>query len=106
MFTKGFSQMLEATADGNPGAIAHPITWAAGIIGEHPTATDAAFATTQVLLGLAIAWRLASHTQARPGPLRAQNRGSPSRFSGTFLGLSDLPEGLSRDFLPDSMESH
>lgn len=57
MFTKAFSQMLAGTADGNPGVIAHPITWAAGIIGDHPTPTNAAFATIQLLLGLGIAWR-------------------------------------------------
>lgn len=57
MFTNGFSQMLAGTADGNPGVIAHPITWAANIIGDHPTATNAAFATIQLLLGLGIAWR-------------------------------------------------
>lgn len=57
MFTKAFSQMLAGTAAGNPGVIAHPITWAAGIVGDHPTATNAAFATIQLLLGLGIAWR-------------------------------------------------
>lgn len=57
MFTNGFSQMIAGTADGNPGAIAHPITWAAGIIAAHPAATDAAFGTIQLLLGLGIAWR-------------------------------------------------
>jgi len=57
MFTKAFSQTLAATAAGNPGVIAHPITWVAGIVGDHPTATNAAFATVQLLLGLGIAWR-------------------------------------------------
>jgi hypothetical protein len=57
MFTKGFSQMLAGTSHGNPGVIAHPITWAAGVIGDHPAATDTAFATVQLLLGLGIAWR-------------------------------------------------
>ena len=57
MFTKAFSAMLAGTASGNPGLIAHPITWSARIIGEHPTGTNAAFAAIQVLLGLGIAWR-------------------------------------------------
>ena len=57
MFTRAFSQMLVGTAAGNPGVIAHPITWAAGIIGDHPTPANAAFATIQLLLGLGIAWR-------------------------------------------------
>lgn len=58
MFTKDFaSQLLASTAQGNPAVIAHPITWAAGIVAHHPAGTNAAFATIQVLLGLGIAWR-------------------------------------------------
>jgi hypothetical protein len=57
MFTNGFSQMLAGTADGNPTVIADPITWAARIIGDHPTGANAAFAAIQLLLGLGIAWR-------------------------------------------------
>jgi hypothetical protein len=57
MFTRGFSQMLAGTAAGNPGVIAHPITWAAGIVAQHPAGTNAAFATIQLLLGLGIAFR-------------------------------------------------
>ena len=57
MFTKGFEQMLAATAPGNPAVIADPITWAARIIGQHPVGINAAFATGQLLLGLGIAWR-------------------------------------------------
>jgi hypothetical protein len=57
MFSHGFAQMLSGTAPGNPGVIAHPITWAAGIIAHHLAATNAAFATIQLLLGLGIAWR-------------------------------------------------
>jgi len=57
MFDRGFSQMLASTAAGNPGVIAHPITWAAGIIAHHPASTNAASATIQLLLGLGIACR-------------------------------------------------
>jgi hypothetical protein len=57
MFTKGFSQMLAATAAGNPAVIADPITWAARIVADHPAGTNASFATIQLLLGLGIAWR-------------------------------------------------
>jgi hypothetical protein len=57
MFSHGFAQMLTASAAGNPAVIAHPITWAAGIIAHHLAATNAAFATIQLLLGLGIAWR-------------------------------------------------
>jgi hypothetical protein len=57
MFTKAFGQMLAGTAAGNPGVIARPITWSAGIIEHHPVPTNAAFATIQLLLALGIAWR-------------------------------------------------
>jgi hypothetical protein len=57
MFTKAFGQMLAATAAGNPGVIARPITWSAGIIEHHPVPANAAFATTQLVLALGIAWR-------------------------------------------------
>jgi len=59
MFTKGFSQMLAGTAAGNPAVIADPITWAARLVADQPVATNAAFATIQVLLGLGIASRRA-----------------------------------------------
>jgi hypothetical protein len=57
MFTKAFSQTLAASAQGNPPVIADPITWSAGIIGHHPVATNAAFATIQLLLAIGIVWR-------------------------------------------------
>ena len=57
MFTKAFGQMLAATAPGNPGVIARPITWDASLIEQHDVALNAIFATTQLLIGLAIAFR-------------------------------------------------
>jgi hypothetical protein len=57
MFTKAFGQMLAASATGNPGVIARPITWSAGIIEHHPGPANAAFATVQLLLALGIAFR-------------------------------------------------
>jgi hypothetical protein len=57
MFTKAFGQMLAGTAAGNPAVIAGPIRWAAQIVGQHPTATDAGFAVIQLLIGLGIIWR-------------------------------------------------
>ncbi|WP_152646029.1 hypothetical protein [Streptacidiphilus albus] len=58
MFTKAFAtQIIDPTAPGNPSAVAHSITWAAGIIGHHPVGTNAAFAAIQLLLGLGIACR-------------------------------------------------
>ncbi len=57
MFTKAFAQMLAGTASGNPAVIADPITWSARLIGDHVVATNAIFATIQLLLGLGIAWR-------------------------------------------------
>lgn len=57
MFSKGFAQMLSATAPGNPAAIADPIRWTARLIGQHGTASNAVFAVIQLLLALGIAWR-------------------------------------------------
>ena len=57
LFTRDFGQMLAGSATGNPGFIAGPITWAAGIVERHPVPTNAAFATIQLLLGLGIAFR-------------------------------------------------
>jgi hypothetical protein len=57
MFTRAFGHMLAATAAGNPGVIAHPITWSAGIIEHHPVPANGAFATVQLALALGIAWR-------------------------------------------------
>lgn len=58
MFTRAFgSQMLAATAQGNPSAVAHSITWADLVIGHHSVVADAIFAVIQVLIGFGIAWR-------------------------------------------------
>ena len=57
MFSKGFSQMLGATAAGNPAVIAGPINWSAKIIAGHGTLTNAVFAFIQLAIGLGIAWR-------------------------------------------------
>ncbi len=57
MFSKAFGQMLAATAPGNPGTIASPITWDATLIEHHDVAINSIFATIQLLLALGIAWR-------------------------------------------------
>jgi hypothetical protein len=57
MFTKGFSQMLAGTADGNPSVIARPIAWDASLVGHHLVLLNTIFATIQLLLGLGIAFR-------------------------------------------------
>jgi hypothetical protein len=57
MFGKGFSQMLAGSAQGNPAALARPITWSAALIGHHVVVLNAIFAAIQLLLGLGIAFR-------------------------------------------------
>ncbi len=57
MYSKGFAQMLAGTADGNPAAIARPITWNATLVGHHLALVNTLFATIQLLLGLGIAFR-------------------------------------------------
>jgi hypothetical protein len=57
MFTRAFSQMLAASAEGNPTFVSRPILWEAHLVGQHPVALNTAFATIQLLLALGIAWR-------------------------------------------------
>jgi hypothetical protein len=58
MFTKDFArQVLAPSAQGNPAFIAAPITSVAHLVAQHSPGANAAFAGTQILLGLGIAWR-------------------------------------------------
>jgi hypothetical protein len=58
MFTRAFgSQMLAATAHGNPSPIAHSITWGDVVVGHHSVVADTIFAILQVLIGFGMAWR-------------------------------------------------
>jgi hypothetical protein len=57
MFTKGFGRMLGAAAAGNPGVIGQPIGWASRLIAQHAIAANGAFAASQLLIALGIAWR-------------------------------------------------
>jgi hypothetical protein len=57
MFSRSFPQMLSDGAQGNPAVVAGPITWSAGFIDHHLAVLNAVFATTQLALGLGIAWR-------------------------------------------------
>jgi hypothetical protein len=59
MFTpgpSGFSGMLHGVAVGNPGWIAHTITWNASIVDHHPVLTNALFASVQFLIGFGLVW--------------------------------------------------
>jgi hypothetical protein len=59
MFTpgaNGFSGMLRGVAEGNPGWIAHTITWNASIVDHHPVSTNALFASVQFLIGFGLVW--------------------------------------------------
>ena len=57
MFTRAFSQMLAAAGEGNPAFVSRPILWNAHLVAQHPVALNTAFATIQLLLAFAIAWR-------------------------------------------------
>ena len=60
MFTRGsagFSGMLHGVADGNPGWIAHTITWNASIVEQQPVLTNTLFASVQFLIGFGIVYR-------------------------------------------------
>ena len=60
MFTpggNGFSGMLGGTAVGNPGWIAHSITWNAANVDHHPVVWDSLFALIQFVIAFGIVWR-------------------------------------------------
>ena len=60
MFTpgsNGFSGMLNGMAAGNPGWVAHTITWNASIVYHQPVLTNALFALVQFLIGFGIVWK-------------------------------------------------
>jgi hypothetical protein len=54
--TNGFSGMLQGTAAGNPGWIAHTITWNASVVFHQPILTDTLFAGIQFLIALGLVW--------------------------------------------------
>ncbi len=57
MFTRGpngFSGMLKSAATGNPGWVAHSITWNGSLVYHQPIATDTAFAFIQFLIAFGI----------------------------------------------------
>ena len=56
MYTQAFGLMLQETAQGNPGAIARPISWNAALVEHHLVLLNTIFATIQLLLGLGIAY--------------------------------------------------
>jgi len=60
MFTRGsngFSGMLNSLASGNPGWIAHTITWNGSIVYHEPVLTNALFASVQFLIAFGIVWQ-------------------------------------------------
>jgi hypothetical protein len=57
MYSRGFTQMIGATASGNPGVVASPITWNATLVSHHAVLLNSIFATIQLLLAIGIAWR-------------------------------------------------
>ena len=60
MFTRGsngFSGMLNNVAAGNPGWVAHSITWNASNVYHNPVLSNSAFALVQFLIGLGIVWK-------------------------------------------------
>ena len=58
MFTEGFaSQVIQASAAGNPAIIADPITWSATVMARHIVVCNAIFATTQLLIAVGLLYR-------------------------------------------------
>jgi hypothetical protein len=62
MFTSGrsgFSGMLNGLAPGNPGWVAHTMTWNGSIIYHQPVLTNTLFALIQFVIGFGIVWKKA-----------------------------------------------
>jgi hypothetical protein len=60
MFTRGsngFSGMLHAAAAGNPGWVAHSITWNASNVYHDPVLSNSLFALVQFLIAFGIVWK-------------------------------------------------
>ena len=60
MFTRGsngFSGMLNNLAAGNPGWVAHSITWNASNVYHDPVLSNTVFALVQFLIGFGIVWK-------------------------------------------------
>ena len=60
MFTRGsngFSGMLNTVAAGNPGWVAHSITWNASNVYHNPVLSNSVFALVQFLIGFGIVWK-------------------------------------------------
>ena len=57
MFSRGFGQMLGASAAGNPAWIAGPIKWNAALVGHHPVLLNTVFAAVQLAIAIGIAAR-------------------------------------------------
>ncbi len=55
--TNGFSGMLNGLAAGNPGWVAHSITWNASNVDHNPVLTNSVFALVQFLIGFGIVWQ-------------------------------------------------
>jgi len=58
MFRKSFATtVLAPMAAGQPGVVAHPITWAANLVGAHPAAWNVVFALVQLAIGAGLLFR-------------------------------------------------
>lgn len=58
MFSRSFvTQIIEPAAAGNPGAVAHSVTWAAHLMLHHLAWYNAVFATVQLVIALGILYR-------------------------------------------------
>ena len=63
-WSNGFSGMLNGLAGGNPGWVAHTITWNASIVYHQPILTNTAFACIQFLIAFGIVWRRTSNPRS------------------------------------------
>ena len=106
MFTRGssgFSGMLNGLASGNPGWVAHTITWNGSIVYHQPILTNAAFASIQFLIAFGIVWKRStkwhsgspsSGRSACGGSVKGRGRSSwagPHRSVGAPAAFCSMP---------------
>ena len=83
--------MLNKLAAGNPGLVAHTITWNGSIVYHQPILTNTLFALIQFLIGFGIVWK----TIDQAGAWRSRSCG-PSACGGSAKGRGGVFHGRPR----------
>ena len=101
MFTRGsngLSGMLNNVASGNPGWVAHSITWNASNVYHDPVLTNSIFALVQFLIGFGIVWKRSLNSRWRSPSSGPWASGGSGKAPGTSFTAGRPPwaVGLAR----------